>query len=86
MAIVSTLPASLEVELHEAQLERMDDLEIENLCLRSGWLSVMRRIQASETRRLRWTLAALISGFLLAVVADGTLAQNLDRLLNWIGI
>ena len=83
---MSTLPASIEVELHEAQLERMDEIELENLCLRSGWLSIMFRLQAMRQRRVRWIAAGAVVGALAGWVIDGTVAQVLDRLLRAVGL
>lgn len=51
------------------------DLMIENECLRSSWLAVMRRIEAMQLRRLQLLRIGAAAGFVVALVVDGTIAR-----------
>ena len=65
---------------------RIDELECENDCLRSGWLSVMRRIESMQLSRLRYLIVGAAIGALVGWVVDGSLAQVADRALRAVGI
>lgn len=83
---MNTIPMSREVELHTRLFERIQELDEENQCLRSGWLSIMFRLKAMQLRRVRWIAAGAVAGAVAGWVVDGSVAQVVDRALRAVGI